>query len=238
MIIFYYHPSPNPLKISLLLEELEVPYDLVPVDTARGEQHLPVFRAINPNGKVPAIVDTDGPAGNEVRVFDSTAILLYLAEKYDRFLGDAEIRAEVLSWLMFVGTGVGPFSGQAVHFRVFAPEDLPYAKKRYQAEALRHFGILDERLSTSRYLAGDTYTIADIALWGWIERATFVLAKDENPLEDFPGISRWAADLEMRPAVARARAAGSTHAFKTDFDEETRRALFPTSIPADVEVSE
>src|SRR6201996_655323 len=116
MIRFYYHPTPNPLKISLFLEEAGLPYEVVPVDTSKGEQHLPAFRKINPNGKVPAIVDTEGPGGREARVFDSTAILLYLAEKTGKFGGAAKDRPEILSWLLFIAAGLGPFSGQAVHF--------------------------------------------------------------------------------------------------------------------------
>lgn len=235
MISFYFHPSPNPLKVALMLEELAVPYELVPLDTARGEQHSPAFLALNPNAKVPVIVDTQGPGDAPAVIFDSTAILLYLAEKFGRFLGDTRRRPEILSWLMFVATGVGPFSGQAVHFRRFAPVDQAYARNRYVAEMLRHYRILDDQLARYPYLAGDSYTIADIALWGWTERAAFVLEKEGEPLEDFPSIRRWASEVGVRPAVARARAVGAAHAFKTDFDEETRRALFPTSFPTDAE---
>lgn len=129
MIRFYFHPTPNPAKVALLLEEAAIDYELVPVDTSKGEQHLPAFRAVNPNGKVPAIVDTDGPEGNEARLFDSNAILLYLAEKSGQFLGDPQDRPELLSWLFFVASGLGPFSGQAVHFQRMAP-DLDYAVNR------------------------------------------------------------------------------------------------------------
>lgn len=135
MIRFYFHPTPNPAKVALFLEEASVPYELVPIDTSKGEQHSEDFRAINPNGKVPAIVDTDGPGGREVRVFDSTAILLYLGEKTGEFLGSPEDRPELLSWLMFLGTGLGPFSGQAVHFQHSAPEKLSYAMKSERGRA-------------------------------------------------------------------------------------------------------
>jgi glutathione S-transferase len=124
----YFHPTPNPAKVALFLEEAGLPYEVIPVDTSKGEQHTPKFRAINPNGKVPAIVDTDGPGGKDTRVFDSTAILLYLAEKTGKFLGKAEDRPELLSWLLFIGSGLGPFSGQSVHFQFAAPEGLDYAK--------------------------------------------------------------------------------------------------------------
>src|SRR5205807_5243819 len=126
MIRFYYHPTPNPAKIALFLEETGLPYEVVPVDTSKGQQHIAEFRAINPNGKVPAIVDTAGPGGAEVRVFDSTAILLYLAEKTGQLLGSPADRGELLSWLFYIATGLGPFSGQAVHFQRAAPEKLPY----------------------------------------------------------------------------------------------------------------
>ena len=146
MIRFYYHPTPNPAKIALFLEETGLPYEVVPVDTSKGQQHTPEFRKINPNGKVPAIVDTEGPNGIEVRVFDSTAILLYLAEKTGKLLGAAGDRGELLSWLFFLATGLGPFSGQAVHFQRAAPEKLPYAVNRYRREAERHYAVLDSHL--------------------------------------------------------------------------------------------
>ncbi len=122
MIRFYFHPTPNPAKVALFLEEAGLPYETIPVDTSKGEQHLPAFRAINPNGKVPAIVDTDGPGGKEARVFDSTAILIYLADKTGKFLGTPADRPELLSWLLFIASGLGPFSGQAVHFQFAAPK--------------------------------------------------------------------------------------------------------------------
>ena len=126
MIRFYFHPTPNPAKVALMLEETGLVYQVVPVDTSKGEQHAPEFRAINPNGKVPAIVDTEGPGGKEARVFDSTAILLYLGEKTGRLMGSPADKPELLSWLLFVATGIGPFSGQAVHFQHAAPEKLAY----------------------------------------------------------------------------------------------------------------
>lgn len=135
MIRFYFHPSPNLLKVALVLEEANLPYEVLPVDTAKGEQHAPEFRAINPNGKTPAMVDIEGPAGTEACVFDSSAILLYLGDKTRRFIGGARRSGELLSWLFFIATGLGPFSGQAVHFQHAArpacrPERVPYAIKR------------------------------------------------------------------------------------------------------------
>ena len=232
MIRFYFHPTPNPAKVALLLEELGLPYETVPVDTGRGEQHKPAFRAINPNGKVPAIVDTEGPGGTEARVFDSSAILLYLADKSGRFLGTPADRPELLSWLFFIATGLGPFSGQAVHFQHAAPEKLPYAVNRYRREAERHYQVLEDRLAGRQHVVGRDYTIADMSAWGWVDRAARVLPGDAEPLAAYPNIKRWFAAIDARPAAARARAVGKDHAFKREVDEEYRRALFPSNYPA------
>lgn len=229
MIRFYFHPTPNPAKVALMLEETGLPYEVVPVDTSKGEQHTAAYLAINPNGKVPAIVDTDGPGGREARVFDSGAILLYLAEKSGQFLGHPDDRPELLSWLFFLGTGLGPFSGQAVHFQHMAPEKLPYAINRYRREAERHYQVLDAHLAGRDTLVGDSYTIADMSAWGWIDRVGFVLPGSDEPLSAYPNIARWFKAVDARPAVARARAVGTDHAFKKDFDEEARRALFPSN---------
>jgi GST-like protein len=229
MIRLYYHPTPNPAKIALFLEETGLLYEMFPVDTSKGEQHLPAFRAINPNGKVPAIVDTDGPEGKEVRVFDSTAILLYLAEKTGKLLGSRDDRPELLSWLMFLGTGLGPFSGQAVHFQYAAPDGLDYAVNRYRREAERHYQVLNDHLEGRNFIVGSTYTIADISAWGWLDRASRVMKGAEEPLTAFPAIKRWFAEVDTRPAVARAREVGKSHPFKKINDEETKRALFPSN---------
>ena len=157
MIRFYFNPAPNPAKVALLLEELGLAYEVVPVDTAKGEQHAPAFRAINPNGKVPAIVDTEGPGGNEARVFNSSAILLYLGEKTGRFIGSPADRPELLSWLFFIASGVGPFSGQAVHFQHAAPEKLPYAINRYRREIERHYRVLDRHLAGRDFIIGGLF---------------------------------------------------------------------------------
>jgi GST-like protein len=231
MIRFYFNLAPNPAKVALLLEELGLPYETVPVDTAKGEQHKPEFRAINPNGKVPAIVDTEGPGGGPARLFDSTAILLYLAEKVGKFLGHAADRPELLSWLMFLGTGLGPFSGQAVHFQHAAPEKLPYAINRYRRESERHYQVLDDHLKGRDWIVGRDYTIADMSAWGWLDRAGRVLANPDDPLANFPNLKRLMAAVNARPAAARARALGSDHAFKKEVDEETRRAMYPSNYP-------
>ena len=160
MITFYYNLAPNPMKVALCLEEMGLAYELKPVDTRKGDQHSPDFLAVNPNGKVPAIIDQDTGA----TVFDSNAILLYLAEKTGQFLPDntPTAHAELLSWLMFVATGVGPFSGQAVHFKQYAPEPKDYAVNRYLFEARRHYSILDIRLADRRYVLG-----GPTRLWTW-----------------------------------------------------------------------
>jgi GST-like protein len=217
---FYFHPSPNPLKVALLIEELGLPYELIAVDTFKGEQHQPAFRAINPNAKVPAIED-DG-----VTVFDSHAILLHLASKHERFIArSAADRGAMLSWLMFVATGLSPFSGQAVHFLHHAPEAIAYARNRYLKEVERHYRVLDERLAVSRYLAGDDYTIADIALWGWASFAGYILG--DKGLSDYPHVKRVVDEIAARPAAIRAQALKTKLTLKADFDDETRRALFP-----------
>ncbi|HEX6958418.1 MAG TPA: glutathione S-transferase C-terminal domain-containing protein [Ferrovibrio sp.] len=232
MIRFYFHPTPNPAKIALFLEETGLPYRLVPVDTGKGEQHMAAFRAVNPNGKVPAIVDTEGPGGKPARVFDSTAILIYLAEKTGKLLGAPAERPELLSWLMFIGTGLGPFSGQAVHFQHAAPDGLDYAVNRYRREAERHYQVLNDHLAGRDYIVGNSYTIADISAWGWLDRAARVMKGAEDALAAYPEIMRWFRAIDARPAVARARAVGKDHAFKTVIDEESRRALFPSNYPA------
>src|SRR5471032_468144 len=224
MIKFYYSGAPNPMKVALMLEETGLPYEPVPVDTRKGEQHKPEYLAINPNAKVPAIVDGD------VTVFDSNAILLYLAEKSGKFLppkGD-KARAELLSWLMFVASGVGPYSGQSVHFRHFAPAGLDYAVNRYMYEAQRHYDILDNRLGTHRYMLGDRYTIVDMAVWGWARVVPFILG--ENAWSKMPNLKRLFDEISARPAAVRANALKDRHAFKTEMDGEARRNMFPQNL--------
>ena len=201
MLKFYFNGSPNPTKVALFLEEAGLAYEAIPVDTRKGDQFKPAFLAINPNGKVPAIVDGD------VTVFDSNAILLYLAEKTGKFLpaDTPKTRGELLSWLMFVATGVGPFSGQSVHFRHYAPGKEPYAANRYTFEVERHYKILDERLAKQRYMLGDTYTIVDMDVWGWARLGEFVAG--EGTLAKFPNLKRLVDEIGARPA---ATCAGST----------------------------
>jgi GST-like protein len=220
MIKFYFNGSPNPTKVALLLEELGLPYEAVPVDTRRGQQFDPAFLALNPNAKVPAIVDGD------VTVFDSNAILLYLAEKTGQFLpaNTPALRGEFLSWLMFVATGIGPFSGQAVHFRHFAPEQVPYAQTRYHYEADRHYSVLDRRLADRIYIVGDSYTVVDMAAWGWARMVPFIMG--EGAWDRFPNLKRLHDEVAARPAGARAIALKDKHTFKAEFDDEARRHMF------------
>lgn len=232
MIRFYFHPTPNPAKIALFLEEAGLAYETVPVDTMKGEQHAPAFRAINPNGKVPAIIDTEGPGGAEARIFDSSAILLYLGDKTGQFLGTPADRPELLSWLFFVATGLGPFSGQAVHFQWAAPDGLEYARNRYRREAERHYQVLEDHLAGRDFIVGNGYTIADMSAWGWIDRAARVMKGEADPLAAFPNIKRWFQGIDARPAVARARAVGKDHAFKKDSDEQSKRAMYPSNYAA------
>jgi GSH-dependent disulfide-bond oxidoreductase len=221
MIKFYYNMAPNPMKVALCHEEMGLPYELVPVDTRKGEQHAPEYLAINPNAKVPAIVD-DGET-----VFDSNAILLYLAEKTGKFTPapGSKGRGEMLSWLMFVASGIGPYSGQAVHFRNFAPEPKEYAVNRYTFEAQRHWGILEERLGKQPYMCGDGFSIVDMAVWGWSRLIPFVLGA-EAP-KQFPNIQRHLAEINARPAAVRALALKDKHSFKADMDEAAKLAMFP-----------
>ena len=218
MLKFYFNGSPNPTKVALFLEEAGLPYEGIPIDTRRGEQFAAAYLAINPNGKVPAIVD------GGATVFDSNAILLYLAEKTGKFMPPAAARGELLSWLMFVATGVGPFSGQAVHFRHFATEKVPYAHNRYQFEAQRHFGVLDTHLAKRRYMVADTYSIVDMDVWGWARMIPFVLG--DGAWEKFPNLKRLHDEITARPAAARAVALKDTHKFKAEMDDEARAHMF------------
>lgn len=222
MLRFYYSLAPNPMKVALFLEEAGLPYEPIPVDTRKGEQHASAFRAINPNGKVPAIVDGDAT------VFDSGAILLYLGEKTGKFMPPAtpKARGELLSWMLFVASGLGPFCGQAVHFERYAPEKLPYAQKRYRFEARRHLEVLEGRLATHRFLLGDDYTVVDMAMWGWARLAPFVLA-DDDAFATLPNVKRVVDAISARPAALRALALKDRHAFKAEMDDEARRAMFP-----------
>jgi len=218
MLKFYFNGSPNPTKVALFLEESGVEYQPVPVDIGKGEQFTPQYLATNPNAKVPAI-DDDGKG-----VFDSNAILLYLGKKTGKFMPAAADEGQLLSWMMFVASGIGPYCGQAVHFRHFAPEKIPYAHNRYEFEALRHFGVLEAHLAKHRYMVGDAYTIVDMAVWGWSRLIPFILGDDA--WAKFPNVKRLTDEITARPAAARAVALKDKYSFKAGLDDESRRHLF------------
>jgi GST-like protein len=219
MLTFHYSLAPNPMKVALFLEEAGLPYEARPVDTRKGEQHAPAFTALNPNAKVPVIED-DG-----VTVFDSNAILLHLAEKTGQFLPAAADRGPMLSWLMFIASGVGPFTGQCVHFKHYAPEKIAYAINRYEFEAWRHWRILDAHLADRAWMLGERYTLLDMALWGWARAVPFALGDDA--WSKLPQVKRVFDAINARPAAQRAAALKDRHAFKTEMDDVARHAMFP-----------
>ena len=224
MIKFYYNSGPNPMKVALLLEEVGMKYQAIPVDGRLGDQHKPEYLAINPNAKAPSLIDGD------VTLFDSNAILLYLAEKTGKFIpgGSGPERGEMLSWLMFVATGIGPYSGQSVHFQHHAPEKLEYAINRYRYEAKRHYQIIDNRLKNQSYMLGEQYSIIDMAVWGWATRVGYVL--DEQARDAMPHLKRLVEEISSRPAALRVQALVDTHSFKMEMDEDARRNMFPSNL--------
>ena len=205
-IELYYWPTPNGWKISVALEEFGLPYRVRLVDITAGDQHQESFRAVSPNGRIPAITDPDGPDGAPVSIFESGAILQYLARKTGRFGGGSEReRIAVDQWLMWQMGGLGPMAGQAHHFLKFAPRDghvLPYAQDRYRDEVSRLYGVMDAALSRTAYLACDDYTIADMACWGWAS----LWQGQQQTLDDKPHLARWLDEVSARPAVQRGRA--------------------------------
>ena len=219
MLKFYYSLAPNPMKVALFLEEAGLPYEAIPVDTRKGEQHAPAFLALNPNAKVPVLVD------GATTVFDSNAILLFLADKTGQFLPPASERGAMLSWVMFVASGIGPFTGQCVHFKHYAPEPLPYAVQRYEFEAWRHWKILDAHLAQHPWMAGADYSLLDMAVWGWARAVPFALGADA--WAQLPNVKRLLDAVNERPAAARAAALKDRHAFKTEMDDAARKAMFP-----------
>ncbi|MFK4870427.1 glutathione binding-like protein [Novosphingobium sp. ZW T3_23] len=202
MIDLYYWTTPNGHKVSIFLEEVGLPYRVTPVDIGKGEQFLPYFLTIAPNNRIPAIVD-DEPAdgGHPLAVFESGAILLYLAEKTGQFLpSEPRQRSEALQWLFWQVGGLGPMAGQNHHFRNLASEELPYAVERYTRETSRLFRVLDKRLADRRYLAGETFSIADIASYPWV----LPWQRLGQTLEDLVNVRRWLEEISQRPAVAKA----------------------------------
>jgi GSH-dependent disulfide-bond oxidoreductase len=219
MIDYYFSPGPNPIKVSLFLEESGLPYKPISVDLLKGEHLTPSYSRLNPNNKVPAIID-DG-----VPVFDSNAILLYLADKHHRFLPkDPLARGSLLSWLMFVASGLGPFSGQAVHFKMYAPEPKEYPLHRYTFEARRHYQVLEGHLADKDWMVDDTYTIVDMAVWGWIRHMDLVVG--ESAKSEFPNVTRLLEKINGRPAAPRALALLKDHNFTMEFDQEALDNLY------------
>ncbi|MBS0340618.1 MAG: glutathione S-transferase N-terminal domain-containing protein [Proteobacteria bacterium] len=196
----YSWPTPNGHKVHIMLEECGLPYRVHPVNIGKGDQFAPEFLAISPNNKIPAIVDPQGPDGEPISLFESGAILVYLAGKTGKLLpeGDRE-RYEVLQWLMFQMGGVGPMLGQAHHFRMYAPEKIPYAVDRYTNEARRLYGVIDRQLARHRFIAGNDYTIADIAIFPWLRS----WQNQGIVLEDYPHLKKWFDGIAQRPAVER-----------------------------------
>ena len=199
-IELYSWATPNGHKVHIMLEELGLRYNVHPVNIGAGDQFKPEFLKISPNNKMPAIVDPDGPDGQPISLFESGAILIYLAEKHGKFLSDSpRVRYTTLQWLMWQMGGLGPMLGQAHHFRNYAPERIPYAYDRYTNEARRLYQVLDKRLGEARFLAGDEYSIADIAAWPWMRRP-------ENQgvdRDELPNYRRWFDEIAERPAVQR-----------------------------------
>ena len=200
MIEVYSWPTPNGHKVHVMLEECALPYKAIAVDIGKGDQFRSDFLAISPNNKIPAIVDPDGPDGKPISLFESGAILMYLAAKTGRFMPES-IRGkyDVLQWLMFQMGGVGPMLGQAHHFRIYAPEKLPYAIERYTNEAKRLYGVMNKRLARSKYLGGPEYSIADIAVFPWLRSW-----KNQGiDWDDYPHLKGWFDEIAGRPAVQR-----------------------------------
>lgn len=200
MIEVYSWATPNGHKVHIMLEECGLAYRAIPVDIGAGEQFKPEFLAISPNNKIPALRDPDGPEGKPIVLFESGAILLYLAGKTGRFLPEGTAaKYEVLQWLMFQMASVGPMLGQAHHFRVYAPEKIPYAVARYTNEAKRLYGVMNKRLAKSTYLAGPQYSIADIAVFPWLRSW-----KNQGiDWADYPHLKGWFDEIAARPAVGR-----------------------------------
>lgn len=199
MIDLYYWPTPNGHKITIFLEETKTPYKIVPVNIRKGEQFEPSFLKISPNNRMPAIVDSEGPGGAPLSLFESGAILLYLAEKTGKLMpSEMRARYKVIEWLMFQMAGIGPMMGQAGHFRNAAPEKIPYAIDRYTNESRRLWGVMDTRLAEAEYLGGD-YSIADIATYPWVR----IAQREPEQLESMPNLRRWLTALGNRDAVKR-----------------------------------
>jgi GST-like protein len=222
MIEVYSWPTPNGHKVHIMLEECGLPYRAIPVDIGSGAQFAPDFLALSPNNKIPALVDPNGPDGQPISLFESGAILLYLAGKTAKFLPESTRgKYEVLEWLMFQMGGVGPMLGQAHHFRIYAPEKIPYAVERYTNEAKRLYGVMNKRLAKSTYIAGPSYSIADIAIFPWLRSW-----KNQGiDWADYPHLKGWFDEVAARPAVQRGVAV-LADLRKPVTDEQAREILF------------
>ena len=204
-IQLHYWPTPNGHKISIMLEELGLPYELHPVNIGRNEQFAPAFLKLSPNNRIPAILDPNGPGGRPISVFESGAILQYLGRKTGKFYPqDERARVAVDEWLMWQMGGLGPMTGQANHFVLYAPEDVPYGKKRYVEEVRRLLGVMDRRLATKKYLGGGAYSIADIACYSWTRSAG-----RHVPLDGFVHVTAWFERVGKRPGVQRGMKVGA-----------------------------
>jgi GST-like protein len=221
-IELYYWPTPNGWKITIMLEELGVPYEVKYVNINKGEQFEPSFLKISPNNRMPAIIDPEGPDGKPLSIFESGAILQYLGRKFGKFYpADERAKVEVDQWLFWQVGGLGPMAGQAHHFRQYAPEKLPYAINRYTNEVNRLYGVMNKRLADREFLAGD-YSIADMASVGW----TRSYKNQGQDLEDFPHLKRWFDAILARPAVERALAVGQERRKNIADDKEAQKVLF------------
>lgn len=224
MIDLYFWPTPNGHKITLFLEETGLDYAIHPVNIGAGDQFKPAFLAFSPNNRIPAIIDRaplDG--GAPITVFESGAILLYLAEKTGKFLpNDARGRKSVTEWLFWQMGGLGPMAGQNHHFGLYAPEKIPYAIDRYVKETNRLYGVMDRRLATVPFLAGDDYSIADMAAYPWV----VPWERQRQNLDDFPALRRWFDAIGARDATIRAYAKGEAHRTQPTVTEESKKILF------------
>ena len=224
----YSYPTPNGVKVSIMLEEIGLAYEPHLIDIGKDESWLPEFLALNPNGKIPAIVDPNGPGGKAIGLFESGAILQYLARKTGKFGGsNAREQAAVEQWLMWQMGGVGPMAGQAHHFLKYAPSmdpphDLPYAKDRYRREVGRLYGVLDKQLAKTRYAAGDFLSIADFAIWPW----AMGWQAQEQTLDDKPHFKRWLDELAARPAFEKGAAIGMDRRSDAATDKKAQEILF------------
>ena len=223
-IELYYWPTPNGWKISIMLEECGLPYAVHPVNIGKGDQFKPEFLAISPNNRIPGIVDPDGPDGRPISIFESGAILQYLGRKAGRFYpADERSRVEVDQWLFWQVGGIGPMAGQCHHFRIYAPEKIPYAIDRYTNEVHRLYGVLNKRLADREFMAGD-YSIADIATFGWAK----LWERQGQDIAEFPHMQRWLETIKARPAVQRGLSVNADDRTKFDItkNDDARKVLF------------